>query len=141
MPLFLPLPLVAAVLALVLWRLGRVYARVHYNLLHILPGPPSPAVRRGWAWNFWTAAPTELHEDWVRTYGRTLQYRVLSDLCFFSMDTKALAHVLSHVDVWQKPQRVRTVITEMLGKGASNPPVMSSKLSMLRARGQRGLIV
>ena len=141
MPLSLPLPLVAAVLALVLWRLGRVYARVHHNLLRILPGPSSPSFLLGWAWNFWTVDPTELHEEWVRTYGRTLQYRVLSDLCFFSMDTKALAHVLSHVDVWQKPQRVRTVITEMLGKGASNPPVMSSKLSMLRARGQRGLIV
>ena len=118
MALSLPLPLVAVVLAFVLWRTWRVYARVQHNSLRALPGPPNPSLLLGWAWHFWTADPTELHEEWTRIYGRTLQYRVLSDICFFTMDVKALSHVFSHVDVWQKPQRVRTVISEMLGKGA-----------------------
>lgn len=119
MPASLPLSLVAAILALVLWGSWLVLAPLFHNHLRKLPGPPSPSVFLGWAWQFWTADPTELHEEWVRTYGRTLSYRVLSNVCFFTMDTKALSHIMTRVETWQKPQRVRTVITEMLGKGAS----------------------
>ncbi|KAI0763288.1 hypothetical protein BD413DRAFT_583283 [Trametes elegans] len=33
------------------------------------------------------------------------------------MDTKALAHILTHDSVYQKPYKVRTFIAEMLGTG------------------------
>ena len=115
------LSLVAVVLIFALWRTWKVYAQVQHNSLRDLPGPPSPSFFLGWAWQFWASDHTDLHEEWVRLYGRTLSYRILSHTFFFSLDTKALSHVLSRVDVWQKPQPVHAVITEMLGKGATEP--------------------
>ncbi|KAI0656492.1 cytochrome P450 [Cubamyces menziesii] len=110
-------PLICAVLAAVLFKLWRAVVRVQYNSLRHLPGPESPSVLFGFAWQFWSADPTELHEEWVRLYGRTMSYRILSDICLFTMDTKALAHILTHDAVYQKPYAVRTFIAEMLGTG------------------------
>ncbi|KAI0327022.1 cytochrome P450 [Cubamyces sp. BRFM 1775] len=108
-------PLICAVLAAVLFKLWRAVVRVQYNSLRHLPGPESPSVLFGFAWQFWSADPTELHEEWVRLYGRTMSYRILSDICLFTMDTKALAHILTHDATYQKPYAVRTFIAEMLG--------------------------
>ena len=110
-------PLICAVLAAVLFKLWRAVVRVQYNSLRHLPGPESPSVLFGFAWQFWSADPTELHEEWVRLYGRTMSYRILSDICLFTMDTKALAHILTHDATYQKPYAVRTFIAEMLGTG------------------------
>ncbi|KAI0363609.1 cytochrome P450 [Pilatotrama ljubarskyi] len=110
-------PLICAVLAAVLFKLWRACTRVQRNTLRHLPGPPSPSWLFGNAWQLWTAEPTEFHEEWVRLYGRTMSYRILSDICLFTMDTKALAHILTHDAVYQKPYKVRTFIAELVGMG------------------------
>ncbi|KAI0833830.1 cytochrome P450 [Trametes gibbosa] len=117
MSLIPPVPLICAVLAAVLFRLWRAYLRVQRNTLRRLPGPESPSRPLGFAWQFWSTDPTELHEDWVKSYGRTLSYRVLSDICLFTMDTKALSHILTHDTEFQKPYKVRTYIAELVGLG------------------------
>ncbi|KAI0636272.1 cytochrome P450 [Trametes polyzona] len=114
----LPLwPLICAVLAAALFKLWRACVRVQRSTLRHLPGPESPSVPLGFAWQFWSTDPTEMHEEWVKSYGRTLSYRILSDICLFTMDTKALAHILTHDSVFQKPYKVRTYIAELVGLG------------------------
>lgn len=114
------LPVLCVLLAAVLFkRLYTLYAaHTPRNGLLALPGPPSPNLLLGYAWQFWTSDPTDLHEEWVGRYGRTIQYRILAYNCLFTMDTKALGHVLSRDDVYQKPHEVRTFIAQMLGNGA-----------------------
>ncbi|OSC98518.1 cytochrome P450 [Trametes coccinea BRFM310] len=114
---FLLLPLALAVLSAALWQLWSFCSHLLHNRLRALPGPPSPSRIFGYAWHFWTTDPTELHEEWVSRYGRTLQYRILSYRCLFTMDTKALGHILVKDDVYQKPRQVRSFVAQMLGNG------------------------
>ncbi|CDO75067.1 hypothetical protein BN946_scf184605.g8 [Trametes cinnabarina] len=111
------LPVTLAVLSAVLWHVWASCSHLLRNPLRVLPGPASPSRFLGYAWQFWTTDPTELHEDWVSRYGRTLQYRILSYRCLFTMDTKALGHILIRDDVYQKPPPVRSFVAQMLGNG------------------------
>ncbi|KAH9896022.1 cytochrome P450 [Cubamyces lactineus] len=104
-------------LAVVIWHSWSFAARLLRNRLRSLPGPASPSLFLGYAWRFWTTDPTELHEEWVQQYGRTLSYRILSDHCLFTMDTKALKQILMRDDVYQKPPNVRSFMAQMLGNG------------------------
>ncbi|KAI0660101.1 cytochrome P450 [Cubamyces menziesii] len=99
------------------WQSWSFCSRVFRNRLCSLPGPSSPSFFLGYAWRFWTTDPTELHEEWIQRYGRTLSYRILADHCLFTMDTKALKHILIRDDVYQKPPNVRTFMAQMLGNG------------------------
>ncbi|KAI0648738.1 cytochrome P450 [Trametes meyenii] len=110
-------PACCVALGAALWRLWLLYSRVAHNRLRALPGPPSPSVLLGYAWQFWTTDPTELHEEWVRLFGRTIHYRIVSHVCLFTMDTKALGRILAHDEVYQKPPPVRDFVAQMLGNG------------------------
>ncbi|KAI0636252.1 hypothetical protein C8Q77DRAFT_632506 [Trametes polyzona] len=113
----LPLLVFLALGLVVLIQLWQLYAHVACNSLKALRGPVSPSFLLGYAWLFWTTDPTELHEEWVALYGRTFQYRILSYICLFTVDPKAIAHILARDDVYQKPRQVRTFIAQMLGNG------------------------
>ncbi|KAI0323948.1 cytochrome P450 [Cubamyces sp. BRFM 1775] len=108
---------IGVTLAALVWHSWSFCFRVFRNPLLSLPGPTSPSFFFGYARRFWTTDPTELHEAWVRLYGRTLSYRIVSDHCLFTMDTKALKHILMRDDVYQKPPKVRTFMAQMLGNG------------------------
>lgn len=89
---------------------------IRSNSLFRLPGPPGAGLS-GYAREFWMHDSTQLHERWVGLYGRTISYRVFWHVCLFTMDPKALAHVLSRDDIYQKPYRVRTAIADFVGMG------------------------
>jgi cytochrome P450 len=59
-----------------------------------------------------------LHEQWVAQYGPTLKYKgfFFSDR-LFTMDTRALNHVLTHSSDYQKPPQVRYNLARILGEG------------------------
>lgn len=59
-----------------------------------------------------------LHEGWVGQYGTTLKYKgfFFSDR-LFTMDTRALNHVLTHSSDYQKPSQVRYNLSRILGEG------------------------
>ncbi|KAI0363647.1 cytochrome P450 [Pilatotrama ljubarskyi] len=116
----LVLPAVLALSALLGWKCWRIVVRLYCNPLRRLPGPESASVLFGFAWRFWTADPTETHEQWTSIYGRTISYRVIFDMCLFTVDTKALKHILLHDFVYQKPPLARSVVQEMLGTGAQS---------------------
>ncbi|KAI8969893.1 cytochrome P450 [Trametes punicea] len=106
-----------AVLGAVLRTVWSLYLSLLHNRLRDLPGPPSPSLFFGYARRFWTTDPTEVHEECIRNFGRTLSYRVLSYRCLLTIDTKALGHILVRDDVYQKPPAVRTYIATLLGNG------------------------
>ncbi|KAG6909595.1 hypothetical protein DXG01_016634 [Tephrocybe rancida] len=93
--------------------------------LRDLPGPPSSG---GWIygnfkeiWNEENAVP---QERWVQQYGTTLRYHALFGIDFgtqrsrlFTLDTKALNHVLMNTDIYQKPETARYNLGRIVGGG------------------------
>ncbi|KAI9056783.1 cytochrome P450 [Trametes sanguinea] len=113
----LGLLLICALLCAILRASYSIYASLLRNPLRTLPGPQSPSLLWGYARHLWTTNPTRLHEEWVQKYGRTLTYRALSYRCLYTLDTKALGHILVHTGVYQKPLGARTYIATLLGNG------------------------
>jgi cytochrome P450 len=60
----------------------------------------------------------ERHNDWVKEYGPTFRYRILfGSVRFFTADLVALSYILSHSDIFPKPEQVRRNMGEILGNG------------------------
>ncbi|KAJ3728054.1 cytochrome P450 [Lentinula guzmanii] len=83
-----------------------------------LPGPPS----KHWFWGnlkeLNKGDATVLHEKWVEEYGRTMKYQVLlGHERLFTMDTKALNHILMNHKLYQKREVARYHLGRILGKG------------------------
>ncbi|KIK32221.1 hypothetical protein CY34DRAFT_101992 [Suillus luteus UH-Slu-Lm8-n1] len=104
------------------WQLGK---RVWHNLrslLHALPGPKGTSWLYGNLKEVFNATSQEnsaLHEQWVGQYGTTLKRKgVFSSDRLFTMDTRALNHVLTHSSDYQKPPVVRYNLARIFVEGA-----------------------
>ncbi|KAG2353762.1 cytochrome P450 [Suillus spraguei] len=100
------------------WKLGE---QLWHNLrspLRALPGPKGTSWLYGNLKDIFNAENSVLHEQWVRQYGPTLKYKgfFFSDR-LFTMDTRALNHVLTHSSDYQKPSQVRYNLSRILGEG------------------------
>lgn len=100
------------------WQLGK---RVWHNLrspLRALPGPKGTSWLYGNLKDIFNAENSVLHEQWVGKYGTTMKYKgfFFSDR-LFTMDTRALNHVLTHSSDYQKPPQVRYNLSRILGEG------------------------
>ncbi|KAJ3974379.1 cytochrome P450 [Lentinula raphanica] len=97
-----------------------------YNIMHFrvnstikdLPGPPP----NHWFWGNLKEIQRHdaavLHEKWVQEYGRTYKYKMLfGRQRLFTMDTKALNHILMNHYVYQKPEVARYQLSQILGEG------------------------
>ncbi|KAG2159211.1 cytochrome P450 [Suillus bovinus] len=108
----------SALVAFGCWKLGERVWHTLRSPLRTLPGP------RGTSWLFgnlkdiFSAENSVLHEQWVGQYGTTLKYKgfFFSDR-LFTMDTRALNHVLTHSNDYQKPSQVRYNLARILGEG------------------------
>ncbi|KAJ4473128.1 cytochrome P450 [Lentinula aciculospora] len=83
-----------------------------------LPGPPS----KHWLWgNLKEIIDSDagvLHEKWVAEYGTTMKYKMLFGReRLFTMDTKALNHILMNHYIYQKPEVARYNLSQILGEG------------------------
>ncbi|KAG1908913.1 cytochrome P450 [Suillus fuscotomentosus] len=108
----------SALVAFGCWKLGE---RVWHNLrspLRILQGPKGTSWLYGNLKDIFKAENSVLHEQWVEQYGTTLKYKgfFFSDR-LFTMDTRALNHVLTHSSDYQKPSQVRYNLSRILGEG------------------------
>ncbi|KAF9239085.1 cytochrome P450 [Melanogaster broomeanus] len=108
----------ASVAAFGLWKLFRlVYHEVTSPLRH-LPGPKGTSWIYGNLRDIFTAENSVLHEQWVKEYGHTLKYKgFFSTNRLFTMDTRAINHVLTHSTDYQKPSQVRYSLSQILGEG------------------------
>lgn len=64
------------------------------------------------------APPMAQHALWAKEYGSTFRYSTIFNLQrFYTEDTTALAYILSHSDLFQKPSQTRKGLADMLGNG------------------------
>lgn len=83
-----------------------------------LPGPRSASLIYGNLGEIWEAENSVLHEKWVKEYGPTIQYTGFFGMRrLYTMDTKALNHILMNTDIYQKPEITRYNMARILGAG------------------------
>ncbi|KAF9484959.1 cytochrome P450 [Pholiota conissans] len=82
-----------------------------------LPGPPNPSFIFGNTKQF-MEKPDIIREEWIQQYGPTINFKVLFGLNrLFTIDTKALNHVLMNYHVYQKPEAPRHALRDIFGDG------------------------
>ncbi|PPQ79656.1 hypothetical protein CVT26_015782 [Gymnopilus dilepis] len=86
--------------------------------LNDLPGPPSTHWFFGNLKDIWKADNSVLHEKWVEEYGPTLKYKgFLQTSRFYTVDLKAINHILMNSYIYQKSEAGRYNLSRILGNG------------------------
>ncbi|KAJ7075289.1 cytochrome P450 [Mycena belliarum] len=104
--------------AYVLYRfISVVYARLTSPLRH-LRGPKAPSFIMGNLLQIFGGVVTGIEERWVEQYGTTFKINgFLSQPDLYTIDTKALHHILTHTHIYQKPSEVRYNLGRVVGPG------------------------
>jgi len=92
--------------------------RSYRSPLRLLPGPPNPSFFFGQMREIFKADNSVLHEAWVEKYGPNVTYKGLLGMRrLFTVDTRALNHILTHSTDYQKPDLARENLGRLLGNG------------------------
>ncbi|KAI0736247.1 cytochrome P450 [Fomitopsis betulina] len=114
----LSLALGAAAVGYALFRLYEVFIAPLLSPIRDLPGPPNPSFIWGNLKEILDAENSVLHEAWTEKYGNTLMYRAwFQQPRLYTVDTRALNHVLSHSNDYQKPSLARYNLGQVVGEG------------------------
>ncbi|KAI0668208.1 cytochrome P450 [Trametes maxima] len=102
----------------VVWKLWFFLLRPYKTTLKNLPGPPSPS----WIFGVMKAIQNEDNsvpqERWAAEYGSTIMYRGFLNLDrLWTLDTRALNHILTHSAEYQKPEGARRSLAKIVGEG------------------------
>ncbi|KAF8968276.1 cytochrome P450 [Flammula alnicola] len=101
-----------------LYRLAKFIYDQRTSPLRVLPGPPSPSLIFGNMKEIGEAENSVLHEKWVEQYGSTIKYKSFVGLNrLYTIDTKALNHVLMNYYIYQRPEVARYNLSRILGNG------------------------
>ncbi|KAH7910533.1 cytochrome P450 [Hygrophoropsis aurantiaca] len=101
-----------------LWKLGKIVLHKFTSPLRNINGPKSTSWLYGNMRDIFKAENSVLHEQWVKEYGQTLKYHGFLNIDrLFTMDLRALNHVLTHSLDYQKPEQVRYNLSQILGEG------------------------
>ncbi|PCH34322.1 cytochrome P450 [Wolfiporia cocos MD-104 SS10] len=113
------LALGAAFSGYAIWRTAHaLYAYLKPSPLRYIPGPPSPSWLFGNLKQLSSVEEPILYESWVDQYGKTIKFKGwFSRDTLFTMDTKALNHILTHSSEYPKPEAARFGLSQLLGKG------------------------
>ncbi|KZP28280.1 cytochrome P450 [Athelia psychrophila] len=85
--------------------------------LRILPGPKSRNPLLGNALEFLANNGSIMHEKWFE-YGSTYKFHgILNLYVICTKDSRALAHILSHTDIYQKSAETRRSLSRVFGEG------------------------
>ncbi|KAJ7088821.1 cytochrome P450 [Mycena belliarum] len=111
-------PILSTLGAYVLYRFIRlVYARLTSPLRH-LRGPKSPSLVLGNILQLFGGVVTGIEHRWVEEYGTTFRISgVLSQPDLYTIDTKALHHIITHTDIYEKPSETRYILGRLVGPG------------------------
>ncbi|THH09705.1 hypothetical protein EW145_g1826 [Phellinidium pouzarii] len=110
----------ATVAAYGAWKVIRWFISISplYSHLHYLQGPKSSSFIYGNLEEIRKAGTSELHEEWSVKYGKVMKYKAFfGESRLFTMDTKALNHILTHSVDFQKPAQARFNLSRLLGDG------------------------
>ncbi|KAL1680994.1 cytochrome P450 [Schizophyllum commune] len=101
-------------------------AVVLYSLLRqtdSIPGPPRPSLRR-WLLGHISEllaeerSPTDALDRWFRQYGHVIRiYGTAGTTRILTTDPRALHHIVTHDDVYHKPEDARFGLARVLGDG------------------------
>ncbi|KAJ7466262.1 cytochrome P450 [Mycena galericulata] len=110
--------LVGAIAAYVLYKALKGVYRELTSSFRNLPGPKPTH------WFFGNMKELQkdqnggLQEAWIQKYGRTMKiHRFFSQSQLFATDTKAIHHILSSTDIYQKGEIARFVLGRIVGPG------------------------
>ncbi|KAG6809785.1 hypothetical protein H0H92_014734, partial [Tricholoma furcatifolium] len=108
----------AAVAAFGLYKgLKFIYAELT-SPLRYLPGPENPSWIYGNFKEIWKEEASVPQERWVQKYGPTIKYKGIFGLTrLFTMDTKAMNHVLMNTNIYRKPEIARYNLSRIVGAG------------------------
>ncbi|KAL1939456.1 hypothetical protein VTO73DRAFT_10012 [Trametes versicolor] len=86
--------------------------------LRKLPGPP----RRHWLYgnlgDIYDARKSMFLDEWAETYGPAVRFGgFLNSPTLFTLDTRALHHILTHCEIYQKSAYGRRSLSRILGEG------------------------
>ncbi|EPT01442.1 hypothetical protein FOMPIDRAFT_1120520 [Fomitopsis schrenkii] len=107
-----PLPLAFVAAAYIIWRLLWIILRHYTSSLRYLRGP------RPRSWLLGNLTEIYDNQEWVEQYGDTLKFRgILGSDALFTIDTKALNHILNNTACYRRPEIARSGISDFMGKG------------------------
>ncbi|KAI0360867.1 cytochrome P450 [Trametes cingulata] len=107
-----------AVAVFAIWRLYQFFKFVYRTPLRIWPGPPVPNPIYGNLKQITAVENMRLPDMWFEQYGK-----IFVDREFFmrprlwTLDPRALHHVLTHIDDYPRPMENRQALLSILGKG------------------------
>ncbi|KAH7882875.1 cytochrome P450 [Phlebopus sp. FC_14] len=106
----------ASFICFTLGKVFRVLVRQFVSPLRNIPGPKSPSLVYGNMRDIWDSET--LHQQWVKQYGITFRYSGLFNTHrLFTMDTRAINHILTHSKDYQKPSQLRYILGQIVGEG------------------------
>ncbi|KAH9915332.1 cytochrome P450 [Fomitopsis serialis] len=107
-----------ALLIYVLWKVARILLAPLWSTLRDLPGPASPSLIYGNLSDIHKADDSVLHEAWVEEHGPTITYKGwLNSHKLYTLDTRALGHILSHSHDYAKPAMDAFFLGKIVGQG------------------------
>nr|BAL05140.1 cytochrome P450 [Phanerodontia chrysosporium] len=109
---------VGALVALIVYSVGPTVWHVLTSPLRHLPGPPNDSL----LWGNMAAIQNEEisvpQARWVKQYGHTISYRgVFGMWRLWTVDTRALNHILTHHLIYQRPLPSRYQLSRLVGPG------------------------
>ncbi|KAI0701859.1 cytochrome P450 [Cytidiella melzeri] len=117
-PSVIALSLTAGAVVVVIYKAGSLVIRNLSSPLRNLPGPPNAHFFWGHARNIYNADHSVLQEQWVQEYGPTISYNGLMSVnTLWTMDTRALQHILTNTYTFQRPLHNRFHLARLAGPG------------------------
>ncbi|KAI0692278.1 cytochrome P450 [Cytidiella melzeri] len=108
----------AGTFVFLLYKAGSWIVRNYSSPLRSLPGPPNPHFFWGHAKSIYQADQSALQQQWVEKYGPTISYNGLfSTRVLWTMDTRALNHILTNTYTYQRPRQTRYHMAQLIGQG------------------------
>ncbi|KAG6373635.1 cytochrome P450 [Boletus reticuloceps] len=101
-----------------LWKVLRLVCyRPYRSSLRYLRGPKRTSWILGNLGEFLNDEDGTLIETWVKEYGDTLRFSGLFNNCqLFTLDKRAVHHILTHTDVYQKAPEARIALGRIFGE-------------------------
>ncbi|EKM59824.1 uncharacterized protein PHACADRAFT_138071 [Phanerochaete carnosa HHB-10118-sp] len=118
MDLLLIVYAIGVLIALALYKLTSfMWSRIASPLRH-LPGPPNDSLIWGNVEVIQKEEESVPQDRWAQQYGHTIAYRGLfSTKRLWTVDTRALNHIMTHHTIYQRPPAVRYDFSRLVGSG------------------------
>ncbi|CCM05372.1 uncharacterized protein FIBRA_07588 [Fibroporia radiculosa] len=108
----------AILVSLVLWKLFKQVSARQISPLRDIPGPPNVSWLWGNSKQIFKADVAVLQEAWTQQFGSTIKYKdFLSNDVLYTVDLRAINHILTHSNEYRKPEIVRFKLAALLGEG------------------------